>query len=128
MQVAGDGTPEDGRADGWNSEKHDLDRRGVLGRETERCGILVVNFVDILVERTPVEGAVQPIVSKVFHYEEERNLHGHCEEGREWNTCFHTEVMCHWVEKPASYQCCGLWILESRDTPYLRDFDREVGE
>ena len=104
VQVASDGAPEDGRTDGWDSEKHDFDRRSVLSGETEWCGVLVVNFVDVLIEGTPMEGTVQPIVSKVFHYEEKGNLAGHCEEGREWNPGFHTKIMCHWVEEPVSCQ------------------------
>lgn len=102
VQVAGDGAPENWRADGWDTEKHNLDRGGVLSGEAERRRVLVVNFVDIFVERTPVEGAVQPVVSGVFHYEEDGNLQRHCEEGGERNTGPHAEVVGHRVKKPAN--------------------------
>ena len=78
VEVPGDGAPEDGRADRGYAEKHDFDRRGVLGGEAEWCGVLVVDFVDVLVEGTPVEGSVEPVVAGVFHDEEYGDLEGHC--------------------------------------------------
>jgi len=44
-----------------------------------------VDFVDVFVEWTPVEQTMEPVVPCIFHDEEEGELVGHGEEGREWN-------------------------------------------
>ncbi len=78
VQVARDGTPQDGRAYGAEAEDHDFDRRGVFGGEAEGRGVLVVDLVDVFVQRTPVQGAVRPVVPGVFQHEEDGDLVGHC--------------------------------------------------
>lgn len=43
---------------------------GVLGGETEGCRELMVQFVNLLVERAPVQCAVSPVVEEVLEDEE----------------------------------------------------------
>lgn len=60
----------------------------------------MVDFVDVFVEGTPVEGSVGPVVPCVFEDEEDGDLVGDCEEGREGDAGREAEVLSHWVEKP----------------------------
>lgn len=100
VQVLGDGAPEDGGADRAEAEQHDLDRAGVLGREAEGGRVLVVDLVDVLVQRAPVQGAVQPVVPRVLEHEEDGDLVGHGEEGGEGDGGCQAEVLGHRVEEP----------------------------
>ena len=58
VKVSGESAPEDGATDGTKAQEHHFNRRRVLGSQTERSGVLMVNLVDSLVERTPVKSAV----------------------------------------------------------------------
>lgn len=111
VKILGDGAPQDGATDRAETEDHDFDWRGVFCCKTKRCGVLVVNLVDVLVQRAPMHGAVSPVVPGVFKNEEDGNLVGHCEDRREGNGGFETEVLRHGVEEPD-----------------LREFDGEVGD
>lgn len=63
----------------------------------------MVDFVDVLVEEgVDVHGAVRPVVPCVLHDEEECDLVGHFEHGRERDGGAETEELAHWVEEPAS--------------------------
>ena len=48
-----------------------------------------------------MHGAVRPVMPCVFHDEEDCDLVGHFEEGREWDRGAETTVLGHWVEEPA---------------------------
>jgi hypothetical protein len=61
-------------ADRARSENQDFSRMSVLGGETKRRAVLVMDLVDVLVERTVVQSLVRKVVERVFKYEEERNL------------------------------------------------------
>ena len=111
VEVLGDGAPDDRAADGAETEDHDFDWRGVFCRETEGRRVLVVDLVDVLVQRAPVHGAVHPVVPGVFKDEEDCDLVGHCEERGEGNGGFEAGVLCHRVEEPD-----------------LRKLDGEVGD
>lgn len=93
MQIAGDGAPEDGGADGAETEDHDFDGGGVLGGHAEGGRVLVVDLVDILVERAPVEGAVRPIVPCVFEDEEDGYLVCYLEDWRQGDAGGEAEVL-----------------------------------
>lgn len=82
MKIAGDGAPEDWGANGAETEDHNLDGGGVLGGHAEGGGVLVVDLVNVLVERAPVQGAVEPIVPCVFEDEENSDLVGDFEDWR----------------------------------------------
>lgn len=47
-----------------------------------------------------MQGAVKPIVPGVFEDEEDGDLVGHCEEGREWDRGAEAAVLGHGVEEP----------------------------
>lgn len=111
VQVLGDGTPQDWRANGSQAQNHDFDRRSVFSCETEWCRVLVVDFVDVLVEGSPMHCAVHPIVPSILQNEEDRDLICHCPNRRKGNASCEAEVLCHRVEKPD-----------------LRKFDGEVTE
>ncbi len=64
VEVLGDVAVEEGTADGARAEDEDLERVGVLCCETEGGGVLVVDLVDVLVERTEMEGLVGEVVKK----------------------------------------------------------------
>lgn len=56
--------------------KH-LRRMRVLRSKSERRTILMMNLVNILVQRSPVQKAVSPVVECIFHDEEDGDLPGH---------------------------------------------------
>lgn len=111
VQIASDGTPYDRAEDRAGAEDHDFDGRGVLGGQTEGGGVVVVNLVDGAVERTPVHGAVGPVVPGVLDDEEDGDLHGDFPERGEGDAGAHAEEDGHGVEDPD-----------------LRELDGEVGE
>lgn len=109
VKVLGDGAPQDGAADGAEAEDHDFDGRCVFCCQAEWCGVLVVDLVDVLVQRAPVHGAVHPVVPGVLKNEEDCDLVCHSEERGEGDGSLETEVLRHGVEEPD-----------------LREFDGEV--
>jgi hypothetical protein len=111
VQVFGDGAPQDRSADGTETENHDFDWRRVFCGKAEGSRVLVVNLVDVLVQRAPVHGAVDPVVPGIFKDEEDGDLVGHCPDGREGNGGLEAEVLRHGVEAPD-----------------LREFDGKVGD
>lgn len=80
MQILGDGTIQNWRADSTHSQNHDFEWMRVLSRETKWCRVFVVQFVNVLVERTVVQTAMSPIVEGILHDEEQRNLTRHGKE------------------------------------------------
>ena len=58
VEVVAERAVEDGAADRTSAEDHDLRGVRVLSREPERCRVLVVDLVDVLVERAPVKSTV----------------------------------------------------------------------
>lgn len=80
VKIARDCTPQDGNADGTDAQDHDFDRRSVFRGQAEGRRVLVVDLVDVLVERTPMQRPVRPVVPSVFEHEEDGDLVGHGEE------------------------------------------------
>lgn len=100
VEILGDGAPHDGNTDSTETQAHDFNGRCVLGSETEGGRVLVVDLVDGLVEGTPVESAVHPVVPCIFEDEEDCNLVGHLVNGRERNLGAEAKVLSHRVEEP----------------------------
>jgi hypothetical protein len=100
VKVLGDGAPQDGAADCTETEDHDFNGRCVFCCHAERRGILVVNLVDVLVQRAPVHGAVGPVVPSVLENEEDCDLVSHGEKRREGGGRRKAEVLGHGVEEP----------------------------
>lgn len=69
--------------------------------ETDWGRPLVVTLVDVLVQRTPVESPMGPVVEHVLKYEEECDLGRHESPRREWYLVSgHAKVGAHGVEEP----------------------------
>lgn len=100
VEVLGDSAPHDGDTNGAEAQSHDFNWRSVLGSKTEGSRILVVNLVNGLVEGTPVEGAVHPVVPCILEDKEDCDLVGHLVERWEWDTGAEAEELSHRVEEP----------------------------
>ena len=100
VKVFRDSTPEDRRADSTETENHDFDRRSILRGQTKGSRVLVVNLVDVFVQRTPMQSAMGPVMPGIFHDEENRDLVGHFQKGRERNGGGQTAELGHRVEQP----------------------------
>lgn len=100
VQVAGDGSNENGRSDSARTEQHSLDRRSVLSGQTKRSRVSVVHLVNGLVQGTVVKAAVEPVVPGILHDEHDGDLGGHLHDRREGNTVVHAKVGRNRVEEP----------------------------
>lgn len=111
MQIARNRAPQNWSPHGPQTENHDFDGTRVLGGEAEGCRVLVVDFVDVFVERAPVHGAVRPVVPGVLEHEEDGDLVGHGKEGWEGDAGGEATELREGVEEPD-----------------LGEFDGEMGE
>ena len=102
MKITGNRDPNDWEDDRADTEDHDFDWRGIFGGKTEGSGILVVDFMDIFVQRTPVHSTVSPVVPCVLADKKDSNLISHCEPIGEGNASLNAEKLCHRVEEPIS--------------------------
>ena len=100
VEVLGDCAPHDGNTNGTETQAHDFNWRCVLGSETEGSGVLVVDLVNGLVEGTPVERAMHPVVPCILEDEKDCDLVGHLVNGREGNLGAEAKVLGHRVEEP----------------------------
>ena len=81
----------------------------------------MVDFVNVLVKRTPVQRSMRPVVPCILENEENSDLVCHSEERWEGDTSGKADVYSHWVEEPDRISHCwskrqGLWGY----TPDLR--------
>jgi hypothetical protein len=76
VQILSDSAVDDRAANSSETQDHDFDRRRVFSGEAKGCRILMVNFMDVFVKRTPVHGAVRPVVPCILEHEENGNLVG----------------------------------------------------
>lgn len=111
VKITGKPAPDNGDSNGSESEGHDFNRRSILGSETERSRVGVVDLVDMLVERAPMERTMGPVMPSILENEEDGNLIGHLEPGRKGDAGVHSEVLAHGMEEPD-----------------LRELDGEVAE
>lgn len=100
MKILGDAGVHNGCANGSKTKKEHLNRRGIFSSQTEGSRVLVVNLVDCLVERSPVERTVGPVMPSILDDEEDSNLIEHLPYRWEWDVCLETEVLCERVEEP----------------------------
>ncbi|EKG20031.1 hypothetical protein MPH_02662 [Macrophomina phaseolina MS6] len=108
MEILGDGAVEDGRAHGTETEDKHLNWRRILSGQAEGSRVVVVDLVDVLVkEGENVHGTVGPVVPRILEDEENGNLIGHLERGRERYASFEAEVLSHGVEQPDLGQLDG---------------------
>ena len=100
MKVPSDGTPQYRGSNRAETEDHDFDGRSVLGSHTKRGRVLMVNLVDVFVERTPVQSAMGPIMPCVLYDKEDGDLVGHREKRRKGDASRKAKVLGHRVEEP----------------------------
>ena len=80
----------------------------------------MVNFVDVLVQRAPVERAVRPIMPCILEDEEYRDLIGHFEEGWKRNTGLEAKVLRRRMEEPGHVSLKNTkYYRQGNDKPYL---------
>lgn len=59
-----------------------------------------MDFMDVLVQRAPVQRAMHPVVPGILEDEEDGDLVSHSEERGEGHASLETDVLRHWVEEP----------------------------
>ena len=107
MQVPGDRAPDDGAEHRSEAQQHDLNWRRVFGCHPEGSAVLVVDLMDVLIQRTPMQRTMAPIVPRILDDEENRNLVRHREQAREGYTRAQPEILRHGVEEPDLWQLDG---------------------
>ena len=100
VKLTSDQNPNYWCLDSSETEDHDFDWRRVFSGKSERSRVLVVDLVDVPVERTPMHRAMGPVMPGVLQHEEDRDLESHCLPAWKGNTSVHTAIFRHWVEKP----------------------------
>lgn len=76
----------------------------------------MVDLVDILVKRAPVESAMHPVMPGILENEEDADLEGHGQDGREGNASRKAEVLRHGVEEPRLSSVAGVLKYDGRNT------------
>jgi hypothetical protein len=135
VKVGSEETVEERSTDGTHAEDEDLKRVGVLGGETERCAVLVVHLVNVLVEGTVVECSMSKVVPGILEDEEEGDLGDDRGPGGEGNGVgSETKVFSHGMEAPdlmaKNDTSDGKYRVVWNDvfSTHLRQFDGEVTE
>jgi len=101
VKVGGEVAVDEGSEDRASTKDEDLCRVCVLGGETEGCGVLVMDLVDVAVEGAVVERLVGNEVEEVLKEEEQEDLGSHGLEGGERNAVGgHAEGLSRRVEQP----------------------------
>lgn len=100
MQVLGDCTPQNGPKHGSETQEHDFNGRSVLGSQTKRRRVLVMDLVHISVKRTPVKQAVCPVMPGILHDKEDCDLNGYLPKWRKGNASGHAKENGHGVKEP----------------------------
>jgi hypothetical protein len=115
VKFADDGNPDDGNSNNAKAEEHSLDRGRVLGSEAKGSAVRVVKLVDILVQRSVVQRAVEPVMPGIFKDEEGSNLESHGRKLGERDAEVHAEVGGDGVEQPDLGKLNGAVAQEDKD-------------
>jgi len=129
MKILGEHTPQHWHTNGAKTKSHNLDRRSVLGSETEGRRICVMNLVDVFIEWAPVEGTVEPVVPGILQDKENGNLISNLCPWWKRDIRIHAEVLAHGMEKPTKISQRsgkGNWAIGHK--PDLGKLDSEVGQ
>ena len=110
MQVLGIGTQQEWATNGAETQDQDFQRMCILGRKTERCNVLMVDLVNVLVQRTIVHCTVRPVMECIFEHKEQCDLPQHLSPAREW----------HLVRRQAEV------LTDGMKTPDLRKLNSKV--
>lgn len=108
MEVSRVHCPEDWTAECAEGKDERLERVGILCRETKGCAVLVVELVNVAVERTIVERLVGDKVVEIFKDEEAGHLEGNG--GVVWEgdlPRLHSEEFGERMEEPDSWEFNG---------------------
>jgi len=100
VKVLGAEGPDNWDYDCACAEDHGLNRRGVFSGKTKRSRVLMVDLVNVLVERTPVKEAVRPVMPCILYDEEYCDLKSHSGPCWERDAGVHATGLGHWVEQP----------------------------
>jgi hypothetical protein len=100
MELTSDQNPNDWNTDSAKAENHDFNGRCILGSQSEWSRVLMVDLVDVLVERAPVQCAVGPVVPGILKDKKYSDVESHGLPTRKRNACVHAAEFRHWVEKP----------------------------
>jgi hypothetical protein len=71
----------------------------ILSSQSKRCRILVMNFMNILVEWSPMKCTMSPVMKGIFHDEENGDLPDHCTYVGEGDVDEETKVSYNGVEE-----------------------------
>lgn len=104
VKVARQGGPENRSAQRTDAEDQRFDGRRVLGCETERGGVLVMQLMDALVERSPVQQPMRPIMPSILQHEEDGDLIRHRPDRRKRDACLEPKVQRQRVKQPGCRQ------------------------
>jgi len=108
VKVSGAKDVENRTGDRPSTEDEDFSWMGVLSSKSEGSRVLVVNFVDVFVHGTPVEGLMGEEMEHVFVNEEERDLECDIFPSGEGNLPgAHSETLGNWVEQPNQGELYG---------------------
>jgi len=101
VKVAGTKDVENWTSDCSSTEDEDFSWVGVLGRKTEGSRVFVMNFMDVLVHRAPVEELMGEEVEHIFVNEKKRDLNSDVLPSGEGNLpSTHPETLGNWVKQP----------------------------
>lgn len=100
VKILGESAPQNWRANRSQPENHDLDWRSIFCSKTERSRVLVMDLVNVFVQRSPMHCAMCPVVPCILEHEEDCDLVCHCPQRGERNRRRKTEPLSHWVKEP----------------------------
>lgn len=106
-------TPNNRTPDSSEAQDHHFNRGGIFSSQAKRGRVLVVDFVNGLVEGTPMKSTVGEIMPGILHHKEDCNLICHGPKGREWDRGWESTELCQWVEEPK------MCMLDPRKSPNL---------
>lgn len=99
MEVVRYGAEKDRGPNCSKSEDEDFRWMGVFCSKTEWSGILMVDFMDVFVEGTPMQTSMGPIMECIFHDKEDCDLPCHGRDVGEGNIDEKTKVVYYRMEQ-----------------------------
>ncbi len=111
VEVTRHQAPDDWNEHSTSTENHGLDGRSIFSSESERCRVLVVDFVNISVEESHVKESVHPVMPCILQDEKDGDLDADRLPCWKRHAGIKTAGLRHWMEEPD-----------------LREFDGEMGE
>ena len=107
VQLAGTQNPQDRDTDCSGTEEHDFDWGSIFSSQTKRRRVRVVDLMDVLVQWTPMQCAMEPIMPSILQYEKDADMEEHSRPMGERNASFHSAEFGRGVEEPDLGQLDG---------------------